>query len=85
MVENDEAYRKWAEGLSEKIIAKMECVVSRNKGKIPYTAKNGVFNDCAKDSIGWWTNGFWGGINWQLYAVTQNPLFRETAEWISRN
>lgn len=84
MTEIDEAYRKWAEGLSEKIIAKMEYVVSRNKGKIPYTAQNGVFNDCSKDSIGWWTNGFWGGINWQLYAVTNNSLFRETAEWTEK-
>lgn len=81
MAEIDEAYRKWAEGLSEKIISKMECVVMRNKGKIPYVAKDGVWNDCSKESIGWWTNGFWGGINWQLFKATGNPVFKESADW----
>ena len=81
MAEIDEAYRKWAEGLSEKIIAKMEYVVMRNKGKIPYVAKDGVWNDCSKESIGWWTNGFWGGINWQLFKATGNPVFKESADW----
>ena len=73
MAEIDESYGKWAAGLSEKIISKMECVVERNRGKIPYVAKDGVWNDCSKDNIGWWTNGFWGGINWQLYAVSRKP------------
>ncbi len=84
MAEIDETYGKWAEGLSKKILAKMECVAGRNKNKIPYSAKDGVWCDSSKDNIGRWTNGFWAGINWQLYSVTKSPVFLENARWTEK-
>ncbi|MGN0299409.1 MAG: glycoside hydrolase family 88 protein, partial [Lachnospiraceae bacterium] len=51
-----------------------------NRHKIPYTAVNGVFDDQSIKNITWWTNGFWGGIMWQMYHATGDSLYREIAE-----
>lgn len=57
----------------------MEWVFEENKSKVPYsTDENGRYDDWS-DRIGWWTNGFWGGIGWQLYNATQNDLFADVA------
>lgn len=65
----------WAENVSRKIKKKMLPVVKRNTGKIPYSTVNGVYNDYSGNMIGWWTNGFWGGILWQLYNATGEELY----------
>ncbi len=70
----------WAKEALDKVIAKEKAVVSRNKGKIPYTAHNHVFDDKAKDNICWWTNGFYGGLLWQLYKETGDDSYKEAAE-----
>ena len=70
----------WNE-IADKIIRKEEKVAARNRGKIPYTAASHVFDDrSAKKDICWWTNGFYGGMMWQLYNATNNNLFKECAE-----
>jgi len=64
----------------EKAIAKERVVVNRNRDRVPYTTgADGRFDDCSGDKIGWWTNGFWGGILWQMYAATGEEIFREEA------
>lgn len=61
--------------LNKKILA--EAV--RNRGKIPYTAVDGVYDD--KLSIPEnWTNGFWGGLMWLMYGETKNEEFALTAK-----
>ena len=52
-------YQKWAQEVAQKIKIKELEVAKRNRGKIPYTAENGAWNDCSGEKIGWWTNGFW--------------------------
>ena len=72
--------RDWAAGVSGKIADKMKQVVNRSRDKIPYRTDNGVFDDCSsREKIGWWTNGFWGGILWQLFHATGEELYREEA------
>lgn len=71
---------KWAENVSQKIKKKAYLVAERNKNKIPYTTKAGCFDDMSQSNICWWTNGFWGGMMWQLYNGTKNEMFREIAE-----
>lgn len=71
---------QWAENVSMKIKKKLEMVADRNKDKIPYTTRNKVFNDMSEENICWWTNGFWGGMMWQLYHATENELYRRIAE-----
>ena len=51
--------KAWAQEVAKKIKEKELAVAKRNVGKVPYTAENGVFNDCSGKEIGWWTNGFW--------------------------
>lgn len=60
----------WAQEISGKIKSKMAVVAERNQHKIPYTTENGCFDDLTDKNICWWTNGFWGGIMWQLYHAS---------------
>lgn len=71
--------QNWAEEAAEKIKRKMRKVTERNRNKIPYIAFNGVYNDMTEEDIYWWTNGFWGGIMWQLYHATGEELYSATA------
>lgn len=73
---------KWIDESLKAFVGKYERVVEKNHGKICYTTdENGNFDDRSSDSqIGWWTNGFWTGILWQLYNATGNGLFRKEAE-----
>jgi len=71
--------KDWVNEVYEKILTKEKKVVARNRNKIPYTTKDGVFDDKSENEICWWTNGFWGGILWQLYHATQEPLYMEAA------
>lgn len=74
--------KEWANSVAHKIFEKVKVTAQRNKGKIPYTTKNGVFDDCSEGSISWWTNGFFAGQLWQLYHAYGYELFREDAEII---
>lgn len=47
--------------------------------EIPYIAENGKFDQTTR-KVSWWTNGFWGGINWKLYLLTKNEQFKKAAE-----
>ncbi len=72
--------KDWAAGVAAKIREKEEKVAERNLGKIPYTAKDHVFDDrSGKNDISWWTNGFWGGMMWQLYKATGHEIFKKNA------
>ncbi len=72
--------KEWAEELLEKIICKMDKVSERSADKIPYSAVGKVHDDWSgPDKIGWWTNGFWGGIMWQLYSATGDDKYKKIA------
>lgn len=68
--------------LLEQIDAKMEIVTKRSEGVIPYTTENGRFIDCCEKHIGWWTNGFWGGVMWQLYSISGKEIYKKTAVFV---
>ncbi len=85
-----EAQKQWAEETLERVEKKMEKVSLRSQHKIPYTTVNGIHDDKSGDAdISWWTNGFWGGMMWQLYTLTGKELYRriaeETEEKLDRN
>lgn len=42
----------WAVSVAEKIKKKYPEIVRRNKGKIPYSAENGTFDDLTDKDIG---------------------------------
>ena len=68
--------------ITQKILDKLEVVCEKNKNKIPYTIlENGNYNDLdyidANPDLGisWWTNGFFTGILWQMYAATGDEKY----------
>lgn len=76
-----EQYRdkKWVDETWEKIEKKLSQVVPRNGNNLPYTSQNGRFDDQSKNNVCWWTNGFWPGMMWIMYAATGKALYKETA------
>lgn len=71
---------EWLAQASSKIKEKMRKVAVRSKDKIPYTTENGVHDDWTDKNVNWWTNGFWGGMMWQLYYATQEEQYKANAE-----
>lgn len=76
--------QEWANKVSGQIKEKMKIVAERSKGKVPYTTVAGVFDDWTEKNICWWTNGFWGGMMWQLYYTTKDRVFRNIAEELEK-
>lgn len=74
--------RKWIDESLEAFTKKYRWVVGKNHGKICYTTdESGTFDDRSGDQmIGWWTNGFWTGLLWQLYKATGDEVYRKEAE-----
>lgn len=71
---------EWVENTWKKIERKLSLVALRSRDKIPYTSVNGIHDNRAETNINWWTNGFWGGMMWLMYASTGNDEYRITAE-----
>lgn len=66
----------------DKIAEKVLHESARLNGGIPYIPEDGHYTDIGKEDIAWWTNGFFGGLLWQLYHYTENEAFRSYAEQI---
>jgi len=77
-------YQTWLQETVAKIQKKELTVVKRNIHKIPYRSIDGRFNDLSEHNPCWWTNGFWGGILWQLYHATKEEIYLEAAEELER-
>lgn len=69
----------WAKETIVKIEEKMKEVVKRSCHKIPYTTTDGIHDDWTEKNICWWTNGFWGGMMWQMYHLTGDESYRKAA------
>ena len=70
-----EVQRLWAQQTLEKLRVKMPCGVqnAREIEGIPYTVKDGQW--VAKNSICWWTNGFWPASMLQMYSMTGDESY----------
>lgn len=73
-----EENRAWAEEIFAKIDNKMSAMTIRSRDKIPDGVTEDGFHK--EKSITWWTNGFWGGLNWLLYNKTGNENYKLTAQ-----
>lgn len=71
--------RQWTEQVYKKIVQKMEAECHRMDGKIPYIPVDHKYEDYGATDISFWTNGFWGGIMWQLYTATGDDIYKEAA------
>ncbi|MBT9776595.1 glycosyl hydrolase family 88 [Clostridium sp. MCC353] len=80
-----EADQKWAEEIYQKLVIKLKAECNRIGGKIPYIAKNGIYQeDKSETDITWWTNGFWAGMMWQMYHAAGDEQYREAAEEVEK-
>lgn len=79
MITLSEADKQYMQQIWDKIDKKMQKVSVRSYDKFPYTSVDGVHNDLKRSWLDWWTNGFWGGMMWILYAQTGNEQYKKTA------
>ncbi len=77
--------QKWLDEVWEKIQTKVSAECDRNADckEIPYTTdENGRFipkRFGGASNLGWWTNGFWSGILWEMYAATKEEKYLKAA------
>ncbi|MGL4736447.1 MAG: glycoside hydrolase family 88 protein [Cellulosilyticaceae bacterium] len=72
--------KEWVDSLWQKVEHKLEQVARRSRDKIPYTTINGVHDDLSGPRVNWWTNGFWGGLMWLMYADTKKEIYKDVAQ-----
>lgn len=80
--------KTWAQETARRIEEKMGWVCEKNKNRIPYTTgADGSYDDRSNMNededwgagLCWWTNGFFGGILWQMYHATGNEKYKAMA------
>ena len=69
----------WAGEIWNRLKQKLTVEAERLGDKIPYIPVNGRYIDMTKENLSWWTNGFWGGILWQLYHATGEAKYARIA------
>ncbi|TFE28625.1 glycoside hydrolase family 88 protein [Cohnella luojiensis] len=67
----------------DRIAGKVAITSERIKDGMPYTTRNGVYDDW-QDSDSWWTNSFWTGILWHMYRETKVETYKEYAQSIEK-
>lgn len=72
--------KQWVDATWHKLVSKMEKVAVRSYDKLPYTTVDGVHTDEKETAVTKWTNSFFAGMLWHLYADTKKEVFRNTAE-----
>ena len=86
MTEKTQYMQEEAAQMLQNVTVKTAYMCERNKNGIPYTVKDdGFYNnlDYMDENpdlgINWWTNGFFGGILWQMYVKTRDQSYLEMA------
>ena len=74
-----EENKKWIDETWEKLDQKLSRLAVKSRYKIPYTTKDGEHDNRAENIL-WWTNGFWGGLMWQMYVGTGKDCYKITAK-----
>lgn len=70
---------KWLETVVGNIERKMQVVRERSANKIPYSTENGTHDDMTEQRVHWWTNGFWGGMQWLMFDQTNDDRYKQIA------
>lgn len=78
--------QQWINETFEKAVAKFRrsAAMAAEQDIIPYYSKGGRWAGPPFDGDGWWTNGFWPALMWQLYAATGEDLFLKEARRVQK-
>lgn len=72
---------EWIDDQLRRFDQKFKQELYRIENRIPHYAKEGIYTqNMAEEDITWWTNGFLGGILWQLSDYTSDKMYEERAE-----
>ncbi|MFD1670740.1 glycoside hydrolase family 88 protein [Agrilactobacillus yilanensis] len=66
----------------QRVQSKLAITQKRIGSSLPYISKNHKYIDMGSNKLNWWTNGFWPGILWQMYAATKKSAYLKTARCI---
>lgn len=78
-----EEENRFVAAISRQIQQKMCWVADKTKDKLPYTTlADGSYDDHSANGLdaSWWTNGFWGGLMWQMHHRTGQEKYRQYAQ-----
>lgn len=76
-----EQNKVWIDETWDKMVEKLRKVSVTTRNTLPLgTDETGKYDDKSGGKAGSWTNGFWPGIMWLMYAATGEDTFRQTAE-----
>lgn len=70
---------QWAESVWKKLETKLEAECLRLGAMMPYVPVNGRYEDMGKKELAAWTNGFYSGIQWQMYHATGKECYKDVA------
>ena len=70
--------KEWLENTARKLINKMDVVSRRSQLKLPFTSEDGIHDDYSFKPTQW-TNGFWGGMLWLMYMLTEDEHYKNLA------
>jgi len=70
----------WIDRIWQALERKLEKNAAELQDIIPYSTTDGKYTDMSKTDVGWWTNGFFGGIMWLMYRETKKECFKTAAE-----
>ena len=71
--------QQWLDQVLVKLETKMKVVAERSKDKMPFASQDGLHDD-RSGRLFEWTNGFWGGMLWLMYMMTQKEPYKLLAE-----
>lgn len=72
--------KQWVDQVWEKLDDKLAVVAVRSRNKLPSESYEKLHNDMSREKIQYWTNGFWPGLMWLMYAGTGKDVYKRTAE-----
>ncbi|MEG0369578.1 MAG: glycoside hydrolase family 88 protein [Hungatella sp.] len=75
----EEETLQWAGKIWEKLERKFEAECERLGSMMPYVPINGRYEDMGKKELAAWTNGFYSGIQWQMYHATGKVCYTNAA------
>lgn len=78
--------QQWVNEVFDKVVEKFRwsAAVAAQQDIIPYRGDQGQWAGPPFDGDGWWTNGFWPGLMWQLYHATGEEQFMEEARRVQK-